>query len=231
MVYPPGGWLLYSDTFISTTASCPPQLLVAMPLAMLLPLVVPKNSTVYPLPLAKQHKVSQMLLGGQYTSPICNGGSGSLSGMRLVDRCHGCAFLLFFWLVEPTITPIKNCSHQHTNKEVNNALMQAFLLEHPIGGGRLSTMGWMVPNFGKGGSIGDSGFGVSFVQLCVWYTIFFCLTRLMILPEIFESGKKMIWTPNFSLHLQNSINRTNSHHQHTQDNFENNLFNDPAQKL
>ncbi len=67
-------------------------------------------------------------------------------------------FLLFFWLVEATMTPIINCSCQSTTKGVNNALMWVFLFEPPIGGGRLSTMGWMVPNFGKGGSVGDSGF-------------------------------------------------------------------------
>jgi hypothetical protein len=111
-----------------------------------------------------------------------------------VNHRHLHAFLLCFWLVEPTTTPIKNCSRQCTTKGVNNVLMGAFLLECPIKGGRLSTMGWMVLNFGKGGSIEDSGFGVSFVQICDWYT-FFCLMRPMILPGIFESGKKLIWTP------------------------------------
>jgi hypothetical protein len=81
-------------------------------------------------------------------------------------------FLLFFWLLKATSTPIKNCSCQRTTKGVNNALMWAFLLEPPIEAGRLSTMGWTVPNFGKGGSIGVSDFGVSFVQFCVWYIFF-----------------------------------------------------------
>jgi hypothetical protein len=72
-------------------------------------------------------------------------------------------------------TPIKKCSCQRTTKGVNNALMQAFLLEHPIGGGRLSTMGWMVPKFGEGWSIGDSGSG------CVFFLILaLCLVHLFL---------------------------------------------------
>jgi hypothetical protein len=117
--------------------------------------------------------------------------------MHFDDICHDCchlrAFFTFFYiLVEVARTPIKNCSCQRTSKGVNNVLMQLFLLECPIGGGRLSTMGWTIPNFGKGGgggSFGDSGFGVNFV-----FGIFFRLMRPMILPGIFESGKKLIWT-------------------------------------
>ncbi len=92
------------------------------------------------------------------------------------------------------MTPIINCSCQRTTKGVNNALMQAFLLERPIGGGRLSTMGWMIPNFSEGESIGDSGFGVSFVQICVRYT-FFCLMRPMTPQKFLNLVKKIDLDP------------------------------------
>ncbi len=51
MVHPPSSQLSFSSA-----ASCPPQLVVAMPLATPLPLVVPKNNPVHPLPLAEQQK-------------------------------------------------------------------------------------------------------------------------------------------------------------------------------
>ncbi len=110
-----------------------------------------------------------MVVEGRYVSLICNVGSGSLSGMHFDDICHDCChlrafFTVFYILVEVARTPIKNCSCQRTSKGVNNVLMQLFLLECPIGGGRLSTMGWMILNVGEGRSIVDSGFGVNFVQ-------------------------------------------------------------------
>jgi hypothetical protein len=122
--------------------------------------------------------------------------------------CQGCIWTIYFYPHHPhaflavflacrghskgMTTQIKKCSCQRSTKGVNNALMWAFLFELLIGGGRLSTMGWTIPNFGKGGgggSFGDSGFGVNFV-----FGIFFRLMRPMILPGIFESGKKLIWT-------------------------------------
>ncbi len=48
-------------------------------------------------------------------------------------------------------------------------------------------MGQLVPNFGEGGMVGDSGVGVNFV----FGTPFFCLSRRIVLPGIFESGKKI----------------------------------------
>ncbi len=110
----PAVWLLFSDTYTSTPASCPPQLLVVMPLATLLPLVVPKNSTVYPLLLAKQQKI------------VANGVWRAIHipnprwwvrvfvrdtfGRYLLIVIILVLFLLFFWLVEATTTSIKNCS-------------------------------------------------------------------------------------------------------------------------
>jgi hypothetical protein len=82
--HPPGGQLFYSNTSTCTAASHPPQLLVSMPLSMPPPLVVPKNSTIHSLPSAKQQP---MVLGGRHTSPIRDGGSGSLSGTHLDNIC------------------------------------------------------------------------------------------------------------------------------------------------
>jgi hypothetical protein len=98
-----------------------------MPLTTLLPLVVPKNSTVYPLLLAKQQKI------------VANGVWRAIHipnprwwvrvfvrdtfGRYLLIVIILVLFLLFFWLVEATMTPIKNCSHQRTTKGINNALM------------------------------------------------------------------------------------------------------------
>ena len=48
----------------------------------------------------------------------------------------------------------KKCSHHCTTNGVSNALMRAFHCRYRIGGGGGSTMGWLVPNFGKGGSVG-----------------------------------------------------------------------------
>jgi hypothetical protein len=47
-----------------------------------------------------------------------------------------------------------------------------------------------VPNFGKGGSVGDSDLFWLLVLVSNWYT-FFCLSRLIFPPEIFESGKNI----------------------------------------
>jgi hypothetical protein len=47
-----------------------------------------------------------------------------------------------------------------------------------------------VSNFGKEGGSGELWGFRFWCELCVWYT-FFCLTRLMILPGIFESGEKI----------------------------------------
>jgi hypothetical protein len=54
--HPPRSWLLFFNMSASNAPSCPPQLVVTMPLAMLPALVVPKNSTVHPHPLAEQQK-------------------------------------------------------------------------------------------------------------------------------------------------------------------------------
>jgi hypothetical protein len=101
-----------------------------MPLAMPPPFVVPKTSTVHPLPLAKQQKSVANGVGKATSVPnlqwwarvlVRDAFEQYLSIVVIVVP-----FLLFFWLVEPTTTPIKNRSRQHTTKEANNALMLAF---------------------------------------------------------------------------------------------------------
>ncbi len=89
---------------------------------------------------------------------------------------------------------MKNCSCQRTTKGVNNVLMQAFLFKRLIGGGRLSTMVWTVPNFGKGGSLGF-WFLLVLVQILCLVHLFFCLMRPIVLPGIFKSGKKIDLDP------------------------------------
>jgi hypothetical protein len=50
----------------------------------------------------------------------------------------------------------KKRSHQPTIKGVCNALTQVFLSKCCVGGGGVSTIRWLVPDFGEGGrSIGD----------------------------------------------------------------------------
>ena len=60
-------------------------------------------------------------------------------------------------------------------------------------------MGWMVPNFGEGGSVGvGGGWGFCFFSGFWFWSIFgtgfihlFCLSRPILPPEIFESGKNI----------------------------------------
>jgi len=48
----------------------------------------------------------------------------------------------------------KKCSRQRTTKGVSNALTRAFHCCYYVGGGEVSTMGRLVPNFGEGKSAG-----------------------------------------------------------------------------
>jgi hypothetical protein len=47
----------------------------------------------------------------------------------------------------------KKRSRQRTTKGVSNALTRAFQCCYCVGGGGVSTMGQLVPNFGEGGSV------------------------------------------------------------------------------
>ena len=48
----------------------------------------------------------------------------------------------------------------------------------------------MVPNSGEGGRVELWLILVEVLFFFNWYTFFVCLTRPILLPEIFESGKK-----------------------------------------
>ncbi len=65
----------------------------------------------------------------------------------------------------------KKCSRQCTTMGVSNALTRAFHCCYCVGGGGVSTMGRLVPNFGKGGGkhwdSGDSVWSSVFLTLLV----------------------------------------------------------------
>ncbi len=86
-VHPPGGQLLFSDTSTTNAASCPPQLLVLMPLAMPRLLWCLKIAQSTHSHCQNSNRVLQMVSRGWYVYPIREGGSGSWSGMRLDNIC------------------------------------------------------------------------------------------------------------------------------------------------
>jgi hypothetical protein len=135
-------WLLLASSNVwctlpavrSCSPMCPPALLHLICLSCLLPYLSPRCRLLWCIKTAQSthsHRQQQRSVengvGREIRIPNLHGGSWSLSGTVNCHHCH--AFLLFFWLVEATTTPIKSCSCQCTTKGVNNALMQVILLE------------------------------------------------------------------------------------------------------
>ena len=75
-----------------------------------------------------------------------------------------------------------------------NVLTRAFFCWCCVRGSGVSTMGWLVPDFGEGGWLGfwlKFGFCSNFV----FATPLLCQKRLIILPRIFKSGKRIDLDP------------------------------------